>query len=317
MIRGEAPEDQNRVQPFRDTPSALTVKPPRTSTDGAAVSQSLLERHNPTVTITSERHDTQEAALADLLGGARRWYIWHRMGWQDMRLRYRRSVIGPFWLSISMGVMILALGILYSGLFKIDIKSYMPFLAAGLVIWGMISASLIEGCSVFIDAEGLIKNVNLPLSIYIYRVLWRNIIIFAHNLVVYIATAAWFGINPGLGGFMLLPGLFLFVLNAIWMMLFMGIISARFRDVPPIINSLIQVLFFFTPVIWRPELAGDRAGLVHFNPFSHLIDIMRGPMLGEMPSWESWAVCIGMAVIGWAVTLRLYARLRWRITYWM
>jgi len=281
------------------------------------VSLSLFGRETPTVALTSEQHDTQTAALNDLLGGLRRWYIWHRMGWQDMRLRYRRSVIGPFWLSISMGVMILALGVLYSGLFKIDIRTYIPFLAAGLVIWGLISVSLIEGCSVFIDAEGLIKNVPLPLSTYIYRVIWRNMLIFFHNFVVYIFTMMWFGINPGWSVLLLIPGIILFMLNATWMILFMGTLSARFRDVPPIITSLIQVLFFFTPVIWKPELAGDRAALVHFNPFSHLIDLMRGPMLGQAPGWESWAVCIAMAAVGWTVSLRLYARLRWRITYWM
>lgn len=257
-------------------------------------------------------------ALTDLREGVRRWYVWHRMGWQDTKLRYRRSMLGPFWLSISMGIMMIALGVLYSSLFKINIHDYMPFLAAGLVVWGLISTTLIEGCSVFIDAEGLIRNVSLPLSTYVYRILWRNLIVFAHNLVVYFGTALWFGLWPGMGMMLLaVVGLLLFLVNAIWAVLLMGILSARFRDIPPVVTSLIQVLFFFTPVIWKPELVADRVALIHFNPFAHMVEVMRAPLLGQLPNVENWLTVIAMAIIGWAVTLRLYMRLRHRISYWV
>lgn len=256
-------------------------------------------------------------ALTDLREGGRRWYVWHRMGWQDTKLRYRRSMLGPFWLSISMAIMMIALGVLYSSLFKINIHDYMPFLAAGLVVWGLISTTLIEGCSVFIDAEGLVRNVSLPLSTYVYRILWRNLIVFAHNLVVYFGTALWFGLWPGMIGLLAVLGLILFIINATWAVLLMGILSARFRDIPPVVSSLIQVLFFFTPVIWKPELAADRVALIHFNPFAHMVEVMRAPLLGQLPNLESWLTVIGLAVVGWAITLRIYMRLRHRISYWV
>ncbi len=226
-------------------------------------------------------------------------------------------MLGPFWLSISMGIMMIALGVLYSSLFKINIHDYMPFLAAGLVVWGLISTTLIEGCSVFIDSEGLIRNVSLPLSTYVYRILWRNLVVFAHNLVVYFGTALWFGIWPGMTGLLSVIGLLLFIINATWAVLLMGILSARFRDIPPVISSLIQVLFFFTPVIWKPELAADRASLIHFNPFAHMVEVMRAPLLGNLPGVENWLTVVIMAVVGWYVTLRLYMRLRHRISYWV
>ena len=255
-------------------------------------------------------------ALQDVVEGACAFRLWGMLGWQDVRQRYRRSTLGPFWLTISMGALVGGLGVLYAGLFRMDVADYLPFVAAGLIIWGLLSGLITEGCAAFIGAEGIIKQVNLPLSIHVYRVVWRNLIVFAHNVAIYVAAAVIFSIQPGWTGLLVLPGLALLCLNGVWMGLLLGLVSARFRDVPQIVASVVQVAFFLTPIIWKPELLPDRAFVLDLNPFFHLVELVRAPSLGQAPGLVSWLAAAGITLGGWLVTLLMYRRYRWRIAYW-
>ena len=255
-------------------------------------------------------------ALRDVVEGACAFRLWGMLGWQDIRQRYRRSTLGPFWLTISMGALVGGLGVLYAGLFRVDVADYLPFVAAGLIIWGLLSGLITEGCAAFIGTESIIKQVNLPLSVHVYRVVWRNLIVFAHNIVIYVAAAVIFSLQPGWTGLLVLPGLALLCLNGVWMGLLLGLVSARFRDVPQIVASVVQVAFFLTPIIWKPELLPDRAFVLDLNPFFHLVELVRAPSLGQAPGLVSWLAAAGIALGGWLVTLLMYRRYRWRIAYW-
>ena len=256
-------------------------------------------------------------ALADAVEGARAYRLWSLLSWQDIRRRYRRSKLGPFWLTISMGVLVGALGILYAGLFKVDVSDYLPFLAVGFITWSLIAGLINEGCDTFISAETIIKQVNLPLSVHVYRTVCRNAIILGHNAVIYLAVLAVFGIWPGWTGLLALPGLALICLNGVWMGLFFGMVSARFRDVPQIVASIVQIAFFLTPILWKPDLLPDRATILELNPFYHFVEVVRAPALGQLPAVSAWLAVIGTALVGWAVTLAMYRRYRSRIAYWV
>lgn len=256
-------------------------------------------------------------AAADLAEGLARWRLWGLLAWQDIKQRYRRSSLGPFWLTISMGVMIGTLGLLYGKLFKIDTQEYLPFLCLGLLTWAFISTTITEGCSVFIASESIIKQMKLPLSSYVYRLIWRNLIIFGHNFVVFVVVALVFNIWPGLSGLLVIPGLLAIALNATWIALVLGIICARFRDVPLIVASLIQVVFFLTPILWQPNLLGEHVGFVEMNPFYHLIEVVRMPLLGHAPPASSWMATLVIGAIGWVITFLIFSRFRKRIAYWL
>jgi homopolymeric O-antigen transport system permease protein len=256
-------------------------------------------------------------AVTDVIAGARTPYVWGLLGWQDIRQRYRRSRIGPFWLTISMGVMVGMLGTLYAGLFKIQVADYLPFITLGFIIWGLISGLIVDGCSAFIQAETIIKQVDLPLSVHVYRLVWRNIIMFFHNIVIFVIVAIVFALWPGWVGLLALPGFVLLCLNGIWVGLLLGLISARFRDVPQIMASVVQVAFFVTPIIWKPELLHNRTWVLSLNPFFHFMELTRTPLLGHAPALISWLVVLGTTLVGWFVTLEAYRRYRWRIAYWI
>lgn len=256
-------------------------------------------------------------ALDDLRDGWRKRELWTTLGLHDIRQRYRRSMIGPFWITISMGIMIAALGTLYSQIFQLEIKEYLPYLAAGLFSWALISNIINDSCQVFIGGEHLIKQLSAPLSIYVYRMLWSNLLLAAHNVWVYVLTAMIFSVEVTWATLLFLPALALLIINGIWVGLFFGVFSVRFRDVPMTVQNITQVMFFITPIFWKPEMLPGRALLLDANPFYHFVTILRSPLLGQAPPLEHWIAAIMTAVLGWAIALVFYSAYRWRIAYWV
>lgn len=257
-------------------------------------------------------------AAFDVIDGARVTYLWGRLGWQDIRRRYRRSTLGPFWITISMGFLVGALAMLYGGLFNVQATNYVPYLTLGFVVWTLVNGLITDGCTAFVSANSIIQQTRLPLSIHVYRVVWRNLIIFFHNAVIFVVVAILFSVWPGWTGLLAIPGMVLLCLNGVWVGMLLGTFTARFRDVPPIVASIVRIAFFVTPIIWMPELLPQRAFFsLHLNPFFHVLEVVRAPLLGEVPSVVSWLVMIGMTLVGVASTFVVYIRYRWRIAYWV
>lgn len=257
-------------------------------------------------------------ALDDIRQGFRRRDLWLLLGWTDIRLKFRRSLLGPLWLTISTAIMLVALGFVYGALFKMDLKQYFPFLAAGIVTWSLISSLVIEGCQTFIGSESMIKQIRLPFTVHAFRVVWRNILVFLHNVVIVIAVLLIFGQWPSASSLLyLLVGLAFIVLNGVWVCLLLGLICTRFRDMPPMLSSLVQLVFFVTPIIWHPSLLAGRQRIVNFNPFYHFIELLRAPMLDMAPGAITWLAVSVITVVGWLVTLLVYWRYRRRIAYWI
>ncbi len=258
-----------------------------------------------------------EMAIGDDIDGLRSWELWGTMGWYDVRQHYRRSVLGPFWLTLSMGVMVGALGYLYGGLFGYPIEEYLPYLALGLILWGFMAGFMTQGCNVFTGAAPFIHQVNAPLSVYVFRHMWKNLISLAHNAVVYFVVIVVFAIWPGFTALLALPGLIVVCLNGLWVTVLLGVLTCRFRDIPPIVASLVQVLFFVSPILWMPEQVPARAVFVESTPFFHLLNIVRQPLLGELPDLNSWLFCIVLTIVGFILAGFCFVRFRQRIAYWV
>jgi homopolymeric O-antigen transport system permease protein len=264
-----------------------------------------------------KRPSNLSLALRDLTSGIGSVNIWPMLGWLEIKQRYRRSVLGPFWLTLSSAVMVGAMGPLYGRLFNLPLANYLPFLAISLILWTMINGLVTECCQVFIAAEGFIKQIKLPYTVHVMRVIWRNAIIFAHNVVVVLVVLLIF--PPGWSWHLALFPLavVLLAINAIWLGLLLGLLCARFRDIPPIVSSLLQVAFFLTPVLWRPEMLGRHRWALDWNPLYYFLEIVRSPLLGQSFSPKLWVGVVIITVVGYAVTMALFSRFRARIPYWV
>jgi lipopolysaccharide transport system permease protein len=256
-------------------------------------------------------------AWKDIAEGIALWRLWLRLGWNDIVQRYSRSVLGPFWLTASMAIMVVTLGVLYSKLFSQSIDDFLPFFCVGLLVWNLISSYLIESGILFTGSASYIKQIRLPFSMYAYQSSWSKLIIFAHNFIIYLGVLIYFQIWPGATSLLAVPGLMLVVFNGTIASLTIGIVSARFRDIPQIIASLVQMLFFLTPIMWKPESLKSHAYVMDFNPLYHLLEIVRAPLLGNLPSATNyWAVLV-LTLVNVAVGFAFFARFRARIAYWI
>ncbi len=278
-------------------------------------------QHLP-VSITSSRN--WHGRISTEFDDFRQTYALWRLVWTlsvfDIRLRYRGSILGPFWLTLSTAVMVGALGFLYSRLFHTDIRSYLPFLSLSLVLWNFISTLTAEGCTCFTQSESMIRAMRMPLSMHAARVVIRNFLVLAHNIVVIVAVFVIMRKIPGHYSVLIIPALGLWVIDAIAISLLLGVLCARFRDVPPIVASIMQIAFFVSPIIWSPTVLVHRGlgtVLIKWNPFFALLEIVRGPLLGSPLDLTTWltALCYSLAIIVLAVVI--FAVARPRIAYWI
>ncbi len=256
----------------------------------------------------------QLAALRDVAEATRLWRLALALGWLDIKLRYRGSILGPFWLTLSTAVMVGALGIVWGTLFGVDEKQYLPFLGLSLVLWTSgISGVATDACSTFTQADGVIRSVRMPFFVHVIRTVARNVVVLAHNVVVPVAVFAWFDTWPGRHALWALPGLLLWMFDGVAVAMLFGAISARFRDIPPIIGSILQIAFYVTPVLWKPSQLGHHYWWMEFNPFNDLLGVVRDPLLGLRPTGAVWGLALLWSALlcfgGWSAFVRARARL--------
>ena len=282
--------------------------------------------------MTSAAHDhtpaskstTLSASASDLARGWNQYELWLQLGWQDIKQRYRRSTLGPLWITIATGVMSLALGLLYSMLFQISVREFLPHVTVGFIVWGFISGCIKDGANVFIENEGLIKQLPSALSVHVYRLVWRQLLFFAHNMVIWLILVLMFRIPLGWNLLLFIPALALMVVNGVWVTMLFGIIATRFRDVAPLLEALVQLLFYVTPIVWTTktlrEQGGEvaqRARIAELNPLYHYLEVVRAPLIGEPVAAYHWGIVLVGTVIGLFLAMLAMKQWRFRVPYWV
>lgn len=272
---------------------------------------------NTLAELTPSQPSNLALALKDVREAFALVHVWPMLAWQEIRQRYRRSTLGPFWLTISTALMIVGMGPLYGRLFGQDIGPYMATLAVSYVAWLFLSNLINESGATFISAESYIKQIKLPLTLHVLRMVWRNVIVLAHYAPIAVIVLVVYP-PESLAYVALAPfSVLLVAVNGVWLGIFLGMLCARFRDIPPIIASLVQVMFFLTPVLWREEMLGRHSWVADINPLFHFLEVVRAPLLGRLPSLQNLVAVLCVTVIGWAATLALFSRFRGRVAYWL
>jgi ABC-type polysaccharide/polyol phosphate export permease len=256
-------------------------------------------------------------ALRDLLLSATRIGLAWSLAKHDVISRYRGSILGPFWITLSMGLMVIGIGVVYANLFGIALHKFLPLVALGIVFFGLISSIITEGCDTFVNAAGMLSQTSLPMLTFVWRTVLRNLFNLVHHMVIIVAVLVIYGYwrvsNPA--GALL--GLVFLVLNASWLSLLVGIASARFRDIPQIVVSVMQFAIFVTPVFWPADRLGTHRGVLDFNPFYHMLEAVRAPLMGTPVAPHTYLALLIMAVVGWGVTFSIFAVTRRRIVHYL
>jgi ABC-type polysaccharide/polyol phosphate export permease len=258
-----------------------------------------------------------QMAVRDLRASFGRIGLAWSLATHDVGSRYRGSILGPFWITLSMGLMVLGIGFLYANLFGIALNIFLPYVALGIVFFGVMTGIVNEGCETFVQAAGMLSQTSLPMLTFVWRTVFRNLINLAHHLVIVVAVLAYYGYWRTANAPLALLGVVLMVLNASWVSLLAGIASARFRDIPQIVMSVMQFAIFMTPVFWLPDRFGKHHAVLDFNPFYHLLQAVRAPLMGKPVEPSTYVVLVTMAVVGWVVTFGIFARTRRRIVHYL
>jgi ABC-type polysaccharide/polyol phosphate export permease len=239
------------------------------------------------------------------------------LAWQDILSRYRGSVLGPWWITMMTMTLVLGIGINYSALLHQQIKDLLPFVAIGLVVWNFLNASIAEGGDAFVMGAAMIKQSSLPLPVFILRTSIRNAINLAHQIVIIVAVLAWFKIFPGARMAWAFVGLAILMVNLSWVGLLLAMFSSRFRDMPQIVAAVLQLVFFLSPIFWKPPPALANSVFVAANPFYFSIQSIREPLLHGISPPQTLCFLLPMAFIGWAITILIYNQTRRRVVHYL
>lgn len=237
--------------------------------------------------------------------------------WSDTKARYKRSVLGPFWLVLGTVIGVAGLGFVWSILMKTDRATFVPTLTIGLVVWYMISGSITSAATVFAVNASVIKNIRTPSLRISLQLLFQQIVNFAHNLLVVAMIMLIYPQTLSLTALLALPAIILVWINLLWVIQLLGFLGARYRDFDPLVNALMPILFFLSPVMFRASQLGGAAVAMKFNPLAYWIDIVRQPLQGTVPDASSWTITIAIAVAGWGLALWVTRAKGSRLAYWI
>lgn len=272
----------------------------------------------PHILRTGEHGAAEEfgRALKDVALSIRRMGVAWALARNDIAARYRGSLLGPFWITLSMGVVVLGTGTLYSQLFKLDSDILLPYVAVGLVVWTFLSSTIIDGCDTLISAGSILRQSAMPLFLFVWRTVLRNLVTLAHHAVIIVAVLAYTGRLPA-DVPLAIAGLLALVMICTPTAMTVAIVSARFRDVPQIIQAVVQFMMFMTPIFWMAHQVGRNHHFLTWNPFYYYIDAVRSPILGSNLDPRTWGVLAVSIIVTWTVAIVALTATRRRIVHYL
>ena len=231
--------------------------------------------------------------------------------------RYRRSILGPLWLVFGTSIGVLGLGFVWSTIFGLEKKIYVPMLCIGLIVWQFLSNSLIESSSNFTKNSETLLNIKTPNWFFTIQLIIKGGINFLHSLVIAVVVLIIYPPEFQLEIWKSLIGLLLLFLNLLWICHVISYLGARYRDTEPLISNVMPLIFFFTPVIYRSQNFDGLSYLISLNPLSHIIDAIREPMLGHYLGIMSYIYIFIVTILGWVIALLITGYSHRKLAYWL
>lgn len=258
------------------------------------------------------------AAYSDLAEGVARHRAWRYLAAEHVKNSYRRTVLGPWWLTAQQAVYVAGLAFVFSQLFHQNLRSFLPFVAVGFVAYVLLVGLVRTGANAFVGSAGIIKSTRQPLSSLVLRNVTVEVIQFAHNSVISLVFFAIGYVRPHVWLVLFPFALFVIVINGLFLGLWLGPVVARFRDVGPAIESILQVAIFFAPIFYKTsDLSGLRGTLIRWNPFTPFIDLLRDTVFGVRPAFATWAGVGLFTLVDFVLAVVVFSRSRSRIPYWV
>lgn len=255
--------------------------------------------------------------LQDIAEGVKRHQLWRALAIEDIRSRYMRSFGGIIWVFISFAFFVFVKTLIFAPLFGKEVTHFAPYVTTGYFVWAFVSSSISEGCNSFIAAKGWIRGARLPLTVFVFRTVTRNMILTSINALVVVIILVITRVQVTPVALFAIPMAGLLFLNAVWVTILFSSIGARFRDFIHMVSTVMRVMLFLTPIFWMPDQMGNLWDYLQFNPIAHFLIAFRDPILyGTIPIL-SVKVVGAITGVGWTLTLIVFAYARRRIVFWI
>ena len=274
------------------------------------------DRQDERYVIADQRRFTWTRCRTELAPFLTRHVTWRALAAGDIKSKYQRTLLGPWWITATNALTALIMGLVAGRFLGADMKTYLPHFMVSMTIWGFISSCLNESCYTMITAGGMIKAVDMPILIHVMRMVQRNFIIFLHNAAVIPLIWLVYPWPVGIQSLLLPLGLLIVYASVVGSSVVVSMICVRYRDVPPLMASLLQLLFFVSPIIWVPSQIKGGELFVDLNPVAYLLAVTRDPIMGASPHLQSWAGATGVSAVALVVMGYVYTRYRSRVVYW-
>lgn len=255
----------------------------------------------------------------DIIEGIYKNRLWRTLGVLDVKRRYRRTLLGPFWASGHIGLYILCVGFIFSTLLASDRATYIPYLTTGFIAWMLVYHLLNEAPSCFVSASSLRQQIAFPYSMFIFQMIMRNLFVHAHNYVLLIPVGLVYGLDFNLYTLLIIPGYLLVVFNIFWISLILATLCARYRDVQQLISSVIQIFVFVTPIFYSVDQLSEaqQTWVLPPNLIYHLVVVLRAPLTGEAAPLSSYVILICVGIVGWLSALYFFGKRKHNIVFWI
>lgn len=258
-------------------------------------------------------------AMRDVLRSAGLWHIWIRLGLQDVRLKFRRSTIGAAWIFVNLAVMVLSIGFIYANLLGQEPRDFIPYLTIGMILWTYLTNSIVDGGNAFIHAEGYIKQISLPIYVYIFRSFVSITLTMLITMCAFVIVAVVYRLPVTAAMLLAVPGLLMVMATTLLLITIFAHLNARFRDIAHMATVGMQVLFYVTPVIFPAALLQHRRDLslvIELNPLYHLLEVVRQPLLhGVAAAGHSYLAVGGIVVVLTVTAVAVIAGFQRRIVF--
>ncbi len=254
---------------------------------------------------------------ADVLQGLLMWPLWTALAWEDLKQRYTRTLFGVAWVLLSFGLFVGVKVVIFGQLSEAEEVSFTIFLCAGFLIWQFINGVIGDGSSVFVSSSSWMQGIKLPLSLFVYQRITRNVVTFLLSAIILVVIMIYEKHSLEVGALMAIPAMLIILINAVWVGLLLGTICARFRDLQHLIQTVMRIMFFLTPILWLPSSLGKLGKYVWWNPFTHYLEIFRAPLLTGDVALFSWSIVLGVTAVGWGVTILVFGYYRKQIIFWI
>lgn len=252
------------------------------------------------------------------VGPIRHWRTWVGLGWSDVVQNYRRTMFGPFWITISLVIFTTAMTLVYGALFGVPVREYAGYVVCGMMAWLWVSALLSEVGNTFINSASYIKSMPVDKSIFVWASTFKLLVTFAHNMIVYPILIAFGMVHISIHTLMIFPALAIMLLFSVPFTALASIAFARYRDLPRLIGSTMIIFLMVTPIFWKAEMmSGWRTAFVHLNPVYYLIEFVRRPLLGQPMDLLQFVVVGGMTAFLWIVAGFTYRRYQHYVVFWI